>query len=142
MKRFLLIFLIILIGCETNSKNEYIVKQISVAGEVRDIKVSKTEKFKEGVYDDLQAARFIFLNLSEPLKEKLSLSQVQSLVNFQTEFIIVNQNANIEYELLSNKNIEFLKKKADSYSMNLTNDEIEKIFEIDDYYAKLIDIID
>lgn len=142
MKKFLLIILVLSFGCKTNSKSEYTIEKVSVAGEIRDIKIPNGEKFEEGVYSEVQAARVIYLNISESLKDNLSLNQVEDLISFQGEFIIVNQNADIEYELLSDKNIEFLKKKSDSKNMNLTKEEIIKIFEIDDYYAKLINIIE
>ena len=142
MKKFILIILVISFGCKTNNKSEYTIEKVSVAGVVREIKIPKGEIFKEGLYHEVQAARVIYLNISDSLKEKLSLKQVEKLINFQGEFIIVNQNADIEYELLSDENIEFLKKKSDSKNMDLTREEIVKIFEIDDYYAKLIDIIE
>lgn len=142
MKKNLLIILILSFGCETNNSSGYTIEKVSVAGEIRNIKIPKNEIFKEGVYDEVQAARIIYLNISESLKERISLKHVQILISFQGEFIIVNQNANIEYELLSDKNIEFLKKKSDSKNLNLTREEIIKIFEIDDYYAKLINIIE
>lgn len=142
MKKKLLIILILSFGCKTNNSSGHTIEKVSVSGEIRNIKIPKNEIFKEGVYDEVQAARIIYLNISESLKERISLKHVQILISFQGEFIIVNQNANIEYELLSDKNIEFLKKKSDSKNLNLTREEIIKIFEIDNYYAKLINIIE
>ncbi|MHA7057715.1 hypothetical protein ACWGOQ_0010880 [Aquimarina sp. M1] len=120
----------------------YITKNIEISGETYTIKVPKDEIFKEAYYEEIQASKIIYLNLNDKLKEKISLSELATLINFQGEYIENQQKTNSNFTEMDESNIKFLYERLESVGPNLSKEEILEIFDVELFYMKLIKVIE
>lgn len=117
-------------------------ENIEISGEAYTIKVPEDEIYVDANYEETQASKTIYPNLTDELREKISLTQIESILNFQGNYIQNQQKANPDFEELGNANIKFLKERIESLGRSLSKDEVLEIFHAETFYMKLINIID
>lgn len=118
------------------------IEDIEVSGETYAINIPEDEIYVAAVYDSAQASKTIYANLSDELKEKLSLFQIETILNYQANYIENQHRTNPDYIELDKYNIEFLKKRVKSIGRGTSKDEILEIFHTESFYLKLINVID
>ncbi|WP_324028197.1 hypothetical protein QSV08_09780 [Maribacter sp. BPC-D8] len=123
-------------------KLNFRTENIEVSGETYAVNIPEGEIYVAAVYNDVQAAKTIYINFSDVLKEKLSLTQVEFILNYQANYIEYQRRKNPNLVELDKSNIEFLKQRIKSIGRSLSKDEILEIFHAESFYLKLINVID
>jgi len=118
------------------------IENIEVSGETYAINIPEDEIYVAAVYDSAQAAKTVYANLSDELKEKFSLFQIETILNYQANYIENQHGKNPDYVELDKSNIEFLKKRIKSIGRRISKDGILEIFHTESFYLKLINVID
>ena len=120
----------------------YRTENIEIGGELYTIKVPKSEIYKDAQYDETQASKTIYLNLNDDLKEKISIGELETLINVQGKYIQTQQKTNPNFTEMDESNIKFLEERLESIDINLSKEEILEIFDVELFYMKLINIIE
>ena len=115
-------------------------KEIKLDGKKYLIKISNNCKYSEGIYDEVEAGKTIYLNLNREVKNKISLEQLTKLINVQGKYIDHLQKSNRETILLNKSNFNFIHKNLKN--ITLTDNEIIQIFDIEFLYLKIIKVIE
>lgn len=127
---------------EKKQEMNYRTENIEIGGETYAIKIPKDEIYKDANYDETQASKTIYLNLTDNLKEKISLSELETLINVQGNYIQDQQKTNPNFSEMDESNIKFLEERLKSIGLNLSKEEILEVFDAELFYMKLINIIE
>jgi hypothetical protein len=144
MKKLIIVLCTLVLGCkkESNQNMNYRTENIEILGEKYVVKIPKDEIYKDAQYDVVQASKTIYLNLTEDMREKISYDELETLIDFQGNYIQDQQQINPNFTEMDAANIKFLENKLKSINVNLSQDEILEIFDTELIYMKLINIIE
>lgn len=142
MKYTLLLLLFLFYNCDAQNKETMDYKKVTIElfGESHTIKVPKNEVYTPFVYDEIQAAKTIHINLNDAIQNKLPLAELEFLLTIQREYIQKQAN-NPEFSAMDEANIKFLEETVQSQGIKLSKDELLTIFETEVFYMKLIKIV-
>ncbi|WP_114903903.1 hypothetical protein [Kordia sp. SMS9] len=121
---------------------DYRIENIEIGGETYTVKIPKDEVYHAAEYNETQASKTIFLNVSDVLQQKIAPNTIETLINLQGQYIQNQQETDPNFTEMDDSNIQFLKESLKPLHINLSREEIFEIFEKELLYMKLIDLIE
>ena len=116
--------------------------EMALNGETVKIKVPEGMVFEEAMYDDLAAAKVIFMNIDENVAKKLTIQKIEKLLIKEGEYIVKKQENGGNLVANDDENMTFLMHEAKLLDMEISMSELNEIFDKELCYLKLIKVVD
>ena len=114
-------------------------KDIEIDGSIVSVKVTDEILIEDFKYDERSSIKFVNLNLSDTLKEKISTKLVSDLIHYNNVFD--EENEYLDQSVIDDEKYNYLINQLDSELKGVSKKDVESVLKIEELYYRLLKII-